>query len=105
MDDITIAEQMHNRILSLDQLMADWQRLVKDFIYLQCLDIHSQTALHLKTPSGHTGASTISWWNTSQKNLSQAKPSMRMLAENSLKMDPCKRTFQTQADELASGTH
>jgi len=64
LDDIAIAEQMHNRILSLDQLLADWQRLVKDFIYLQCLDIRSQTALHLQTPSGHTGASTISWWSS-----------------------------------------
>jgi hypothetical protein len=34
--------------------------LVKYFIYLQCLDIRSQTALRLQTPSGHTGASTIS---------------------------------------------
>ena len=63
---------MYNKILSLDQLLADWQRLVKYFIYLQCLDIRSQTALRLQTPSGHTGASTISWCHHSDQGLCQS---------------------------------
>ena len=53
---------MPNRIASFDQWLADWWRLVKHFIYLQCLGICSQTALYLQTPPGHTCAAPISWW-------------------------------------------
>ena len=52
---------MPNRIASFDQWLADWRRLVKHFIYLQCLGICSQTALYLQTPPGHTCAAPISW--------------------------------------------
>jgi hypothetical protein len=57
----TITEQMSNRIASFDQWLADWRRLVKHFIYLQCLGIRSRTALYLQTRPGHTCAALISW--------------------------------------------
>ena len=38
---------------SMPAWLADWRSLVNHFIYLQSLDIGSQTVLYLQTPPGY----------------------------------------------------